>query len=151
VALVLAVAIGFGANWLGKKLAGPNLALHAKVTTSSQFPGQGTDYTLLVDGDPDTLGFHTLDGGQQWAVIDLGQVRKFSKIHVYNRPDGYEERAVPIKIEVSKDNVNYTQIAERKETFAKWTAKGLRAEGRYIRLKNTPPNFFHLGEVEVYR
>jgi hypothetical protein len=139
-----------GGRWLSKKLDGPNLALHAAVTTSSQFPGQGTDHTLLVDGDPDTLGFHTLEGAQQWVVIDLGKICKIKKIVVYNRSDGYEERAVPLKVEVSKDNQNYTQVAERKETFDKWTARRLHAEARYIRMKNTPPNFFHLGEVEVY-
>jgi hypothetical protein len=149
-ALILALAVGFGGKWLTKKLSGPNIALRATVTISSQFPGQGADHGLLVDGDPDTLGFHTLDGGQQWVVIDLGTVRRFNKIVVHNRPDGFEERAVPLKVEVSKDNVNFTQIAERKESFDKWTAKRLNAEGRYIRLKNTPPNFFHLAEVEVY-
>ena len=76
--------------------------------------------------------------------------QKIKKIVVSNRPDGYEERAVPLKVEVSKDNQNYTQVAERKETFDKWTARGLNAEGRYIRMKNTPPNFFHLAEVEIY-
>jgi len=150
VVIVLAVIGIVGGRWLDKKFGRPNLAFHKPVTTSSQYPGQGVDHTLLVDGDPDTMGFHTMDGGQQWAVIDLGKVCKFDKVVVYNRPDGYEERAVPLKIEVSKDNVTYTQIAERKETFTKWTAKKLRAEGRYVRLKNTPPHFFHLGEVEVY-
>jgi hypothetical protein len=149
-ALVLVVGGGVGGKWLAKKLGKPNIALKAQVTVSSQFPGQGTDHSLLVDGDPDTMGFHTMDGGQQWVVIDLGKARKFDKIVVYNRPDGYEERAVPLKIEVSNDNTNWTQIAERKETFDKWTVKGLKAEGRYVRLKNTPPNFFHLGEVEIY-
>jgi hypothetical protein len=150
VAVVLFLAVGMGGRWVSKKLDGPNLALHAAVSTSSQFPGQGTDHTLLVDGDPDTLGFHTLEGAQQWVVIDLGKVCKIKKIVVYNRPDGYEERAVPLKVEVSKDNQTYTQVAERKETFDKWTARRLHAEARYIRMKNTPPNFFHLGEVEVY-
>jgi len=150
VTLALALAIGLPGKWLSKKLGRPNVALHAVVTTSSQFPGQGTDHTMLVDGDPDTLGFHTLEGGQQWVVIDLGKVRKFDKIVVSNRPDGFEDRAVPLKVEVSLDNQNYTQVVERKETFDKWTAKGLKAEGRYIRLKNTPPNFFHLAEVELY-
>jgi hypothetical protein len=150
VGLVLAVAGGFGGKWLLKKLSGPNLALHAAVTVSSQFPGQGVDHSLLVDGDPETLGFHTLDGGQQWVVIDLGKVRKFNKVVVYNRADGFEDRAAPLKVEVSKDNLNYTQVAERKTTFDKWSAKGLRAEARYVRLKNTPPNYFHLGEVEIY-
>jgi len=150
VGLVLLVGVGFAGKWLNKKLSGPNIALHAAVTISTQFPGQGVDHSLLVDGDPDTLGFHTLEGGQQWAIIDLGKVRKFHKIVVYNRPDGFEERAVPLKVEVSNDNVNYTQVVERKESFDKWTAKGLKAEGRYVRLKNTTPNFFHLAEVEIY-
>jgi hypothetical protein len=150
VGAALAVVVGLAGRWISVKLNGPNLALHAAVTVSSQFPGQGVDHTLLVDGDPDTLGFHTLEGGQQWVVIDLGKVRKFNKVVVYNRPDCCEERTVPLKVEVSKDNVNYTQIAERKQTFDKWTAKGFHAEGRYVRLKNTPPNFFHLGEVELY-
>jgi hypothetical protein len=150
VLVILAVAGILGGKWLDKKFGKPNLALHAPVTTSSQFPGQGTDHTLLVDGDPDTMGFHTMDGGQQWVVIDLGKPRRFDKVVVYNRPDGFEERAVPLKIEISNDNVNYTQVAERKENFDKWTARKLHAEARYIRLKNTPPNYFHLGEVEVY-
>ena len=150
VTLLLVAGLGFGGRWLVKKLGKPNLALRAAVTVSSQFPGQGTDHTLLVDGDTDNLGFHTQDGGQQWVLIDLGKVKKLDKIVVYNRSDGYEERAVPIKIEISSDNQSWKQIAERKESFDKWTVKGLRAEGRFLRLKNTPPNFFPLAEVEAY-
>jgi len=151
VAIVLAGGLGFLGKWVHAKVMGPNIALHCPVTVSSQFAGQGTDHTLLVDGDPDTLGFHTQDGGQQWVVIDLGRVRKINRVVVYNRSDGFEERAVPIKIEVSNDNQNYKQIAERKENFDKWTVKHLHAEGRYVRLKNTPPNYFHLGEVEIFQ
>lgn len=151
VAIILAAGLGFFGKWVNAKLIGPNIALHCPVTISSQYAGQGTDHTLLVDGDPDTLGFHTLDGGQQWVVIDLGKVRKIGRIVVYNRADGFEERAVPIKIEVSDDNQNYKQIAERKEIFDKWTVKHLHAAGRYVRLKNTPPNCFHLGEVEIFQ
>jgi hypothetical protein len=150
VAVVLTLAVIFSAKWLDKKFGKPNIALGATVTISSQFPGQGTDHALLVDGDPDTLGFHTLEHGQNWVVLDLGKVKKFDKIVVYNRPDGYEDRAVPLKVEVSKDGQNYTQIAERKETFDKWTQKGLHAEARYVRLKNNPGQFFHLAEVELY-
>jgi hypothetical protein len=153
--VVLAVLIVGGALfWTGNKIASkfakPDLALHRPVTVSSQFPGQGTDHTLLVDGDHDNLGFHTNIDPQSWVTIDLGAVKKFDKIVVYNRADGYEERAVPIKIEVSNDNVHWKQIAERKDVFDKWTAKHLHAEGRYVRLKNTPPNYFHLAEVEIY-
>ncbi len=146
--------VGGALFWVGDKInskfAKPNLALHRPVTVSSQYPGQGTDHSLLVDGDHDNLGFHTNLDPQSWVTIDLGAVKKFDKVVVYNRADGFEERAVPLKIEVSKDNVKWTQIAERKETFDKWTARNLHAEGRYVRLKNTPPNYFHLAEVEIY-
>ena len=148
--LIVGGAFGWVGNKVASKFAKPNVALHRPVTTSSQFPGQGTAHTLLVDGDHDNLGFHTNIDTQSWAVIDLGAVKKFDRIVVYNRADGFEERAVPMKIEVSNDNTNWTQVAERKETFDKWTAKKLHAEARYVRLKNTPPNYFHLAEVEVY-
>jgi hypothetical protein len=148
--LILGGALAWTGNKITTKFGKPNLALHRPVTVSSQFPGQGTDHTLLVDGDHDNLGFHTNIDPQSWAMIDLGAVKKFNKIVVYNRADGFEERAVPIKIEVSSDNATWKQIAERKETFDKWTVKNLHAEGRYVRLKNTPPNYFHLAEVEVY-
>jgi hypothetical protein len=148
--LIVGGALGWTGNKIASKFAKPNIALHRPVTTSSQFPGQGLDHTLLVDGDHDTLGFHTNIDPQSWVVIDLGAVKKFDKIVVYNRADGFEERAVPLKVEVSNDNVTWTQIAERKTTFDKWSAKNLHAEGRYVRLKNTPPNYFHLAEVEIY-
>ncbi len=150
VALIVGGALVWTGNKVASKFAAPNLALHRPVTISSQYPGQGTDHSLLVDGDHENLGFHTNAGPQEWATIDLGAVKKFNRVVVYNRADGFEERAVPLKIEVSNDNVNWKQVAERKETFDKWTAKSLHAEGRYVRLKNTPPNFFHLSEVEIY-
>jgi hypothetical protein len=147
--LVLAIALGLGVNWLVDKFSAPNIALHKTVTVSSQFPWDGKDPSKLVDGDTDNMGFHTNSDGQQWVVIDLGSVRKFDKIVVYNRPE-YQDRAVPLKVEVSKDGKDYSQIAERKESFDKWKVKGLHAEGRYVRFKNTPGNYFHLSEVEIY-
>jgi len=149
VGVVLAAGLGLGGNWLVGKLSGPNIALHKTVTTSSQFPWDGKEPAKLVDGDTDNMGFHTNNDGQQWVVIDLGSVKKFDKIIVYNRPE-YQDRAVPLKVEVSKDGQDYKQIAERKETFDRWKVKGLRSEGRYVRFKNPPGNYLHLSEVEIY-
>lgn len=148
--LLLAGLFGAAGTWLDRKYGKPNLALHRPVTVSSQFATQGTDHRLLVDEDRDNLGFHTESDGQQWVLIDLGSVRKFDKVVVYNRSDCCQERAVPLRLEVSKDNERFTFLRERKEIFDKWTAKGLHTEGRYVRLLNTPPNFFHLSEVEIY-
>jgi hypothetical protein len=150
VTLVLAASFGVAARWLDKKFGKPNIALHCPVTVSSQYPLAGTDHSLLVDGDTDNMGFHTENSGQQWVVIDLGSIRKFDKVVVYNRSDGYQDRAVPLRLEVSSDNVHFTHLRERKETFDKWTASDLHAEGRYVRLLNSPPNAFHLSEVKIY-
>jgi len=148
--VLLAGLCGAVGAWLDKKYGKPNLALHCPVTVSSQSASEGKDHRLLVDGDRDNLGFHTESRGQQWVVIDLGAVRKFDKVVVYNRSDCCQERAVPLRLEVSKDNQKFAPLREWKDVSDKWTAKGLRAEGRYVRLLNTPPNFFHLSEVEVY-
>ncbi|HEX7599344.1 MAG TPA: discoidin domain-containing protein [Polyangia bacterium] len=149
-ALALTVALGFAARWIDAKFSKPNLALGRPVRTSSQYPGAGENPALLVDGDRENLGFHTNADGQQWVVIDLGAIRPFDKVVVYNRAEGQHKRAVPLRLEVSDDDKKYTLLRERKETFAVWTAKGLHTKGRYIRLQNTPPNYFHLSEVEIY-
>jgi hypothetical protein len=147
-ATLLLAMLAWAGSWVRAKMS-PNLAFHRPVFASS-LNGYGPDATRLVDGITDEIGFHTNGGDQQWVVIDLGDVKKFDKIVVYNRPDCCGERAVPLKVEVSNDNRSFTQIAERSEVFDKWTVNHLRTEGRYIRLKNTPPNYFHLAEVEVY-
>jgi hypothetical protein len=147
--LVLVAILGFGGSWVISKIAKPNLAFHRSVSVSSQYESLGSEPGRLVDGDTGNMGFHTYSGGQQWVVIDLGSVRKFDKVVVYNRPE-LQERAVPLRMEVSRDGQTYTPLAERKETFKKWISKGLHAEGRYLRLMNTPPNYFHMSEVEVY-
>jgi hypothetical protein len=151
IAGVVALAVvGFLVNWIASFMAKPNIALHSGVEVSSQYPGEGMDHTLLVDGDHSNLGFHTNCEGEQFVIIDLGAIRKFDKVVVYNRADGFQERAVPLKLEVSRDHQNFQLRAVKKEVFDKWTVSGLKAEARYLRLKNTAPNCFHLAEVEVY-
>jgi len=146
---VLLVFVSLVSNWVGARFEKPNVALHRAVEVSSQYPGAGEDHTLLVDGDRTNLGFHTNCEGPQWVVVDLGSVRRFDKVVVFNR-DEFQERAVPLYLDVSSDKLTWRQLAMRKEVFDKWTASGLRADGRYVRLRHTPNNCFHLSEVEVY-
>ena len=108
----------------------PNIALHRPVEVSSQIGGTGEDHSQLVDGDPDTLGFHTLCEGNQFVIIDLGSVRNFDTVVVYNRLAGCQDRAVPLRLDVSSDHREFHQIAEKKEVFDKWVASGLGAKGR---------------------
>lgn len=146
--VMVAVVVGLAAMGLYKRIV-PNLALHRPVSASST-NAWAPDPNGLTDGITDVMGVHTNAGGQQWLVIDLGEVKEFDTVVVYNRPDCCAERAVPLRIQVSSDNRSYTQIAKRDESFDTWTATNLHAKGRYVRLENTPPNFLHLAEVEVY-
>ena len=148
-AVALIVVASVITNWIGSRFEKPNIALHRSVEVSSQYPGAGEDHSLLVNGDRTNLGFHTNCEGPQFVIVDLGAVRQFNKVVVYNRAE-YQERAVPLYLEVSSDHKTYKQLAVKKEVFDSWAASGLGATGRYVRLRNTPPNCFHLAEIEVY-
>lgn len=150
-AALVAVGVLFGVyGGYAKATAKPNLAFHRPVTISSQYPGEGLDHSLLVDGDTTNLGFHTQGGGNQYCIIDLGAVKSFSKVVVSNRADCCQERGVPLQLAISSDGTNYRKVAEKRETFDTWTADKLNAKARYVKLTLTSNNFLHLSEVEVY-
>lgn len=149
-ALVLLAIAWSISGAIEKKFAKPNVALGRPVTISSQFGDTALDHTLLVDGDKTNLGFHTDNGPNQWVMIDLGISRNITKVVVYNRVECCQERAVPLRLEVSDDGVNFRKVLDRTEEFDVWTAKGFEAKGRYVRLRHLGSNFLHFAEVEVY-
>jgi hypothetical protein len=149
-ALVLLAIAWTISGTVEKRFAKPNIALGRPVTISTQFADAALDHTLLVDGDRTNLGFHTDNGPNQWVTIDLGSPKSISKVVVYNRVECCQERAVPLRLEVSDDNVNFKKVVDRTEEFDVWTAKGLDIRGRYVRLRHLGANFLHLAEVEIY-
>jgi hypothetical protein len=135
---------------MAKLADSPNLALHRPVTVVTQHSLFGRDTSLLVDGDHTNLGFHTLEGPNQTATIDLGGVHRVSRVVVYNRSDCCQERAVPLRIEVSEDGKSFRAVADRTQTFDRWIAKFSSTRARYVRLTYLGKTAFHLSEVEVY-
>jgi len=130
---------------------GRNLALNKNVTLSSTHPSWGRDPSQLVDGIRTDLGFHTLEAANQFATIDLGASYRIRRVVVYNRTECCQDRAVPLRIDVSENGKEYRKVAERTEPFqAEWTAKFSSTKARYVRLTDLSANFFHLNEVEVY-
>ncbi|MEW9799429.1 discoidin domain-containing protein [Alteromonas sp. CYL-A6] len=55
-------------------------------------------------------GFHTQREKNPWLVVDLKTIRNLDKIVVYNREGTYFTRALSLKIEVSKDLRNWTEV-----------------------------------------
>jgi hypothetical protein len=147
--VLLAIAWSISAS-VEKKFGKPNIALGRPVTISSQFGDTALDHTLLVDGDKTNLGFHTDTGPNQWVMIDLGSSKNISKVVVYNRAECCQDRAIPLRLEVSDDGANFRKVADRTEEFDVWTAKGFNEKGRYVRLRHLGSNFLHLAEVEIY-
>jgi hypothetical protein len=128
-----------------------NLALHKHVTVVTTHPVWGKDPSQLVDGNKTEMGFHTIEAANQTATIDLGQAYRISRVVVYNRTDCCQERAVPLRIDVSEDGKDFKKVALRTEPFnPDWTAEFSRVKARYVRLTNLSPTYFHLTEVEVY-
>jgi hypothetical protein len=141
--------LGFGGVKLFQLSPGENIALH-RPTQVSSIAAEGTQGAELVDGITDNLGFHTNDEPNPSVVIDLGTSRRFDRIVVYNRADCCQERAIPLSIDVSDDGTTFRTVAKRNMVFEKWTAKGLHARGRYVRLQLHAAHYFHLAEVEIY-
>ena len=150
-ALVLTIiVIGVSALWRSL-VKHPNLALNKSVSIQTSGAEWGRDPKGLVDGNKAELGFHTIEGANQNATIDLGRVQTVSRVVVYNRVECCQERAVPLRIEVANDGKHYRKVAERDEPFGlTWTADFPSTKARYIRLTNLNTTYFHLTEVEVY-
>lgn len=150
-ALVLLAIAWFITGAIEKRLAKPNIALGRPITTSSNYSADAPlDHPLLVDGNRTNLGFVTKDAPNQWVMIDLGSTKNISKVVVYNRVDCCQDRAIPLRLEVSDDGINFKKVVDRTDEFEVWTAKGLDAKGRYVRLRHLGANFLHFAEVEVY-
>ena len=150
IAVALVVVVVGLALAIDKATTRPNLAMHRPVTVVTPHREYGRDPSLLVDGDLTNLGFHTIEAPNQNVTIDLVKLQRISRVVVYNRADCCQDRAVPLKIEVSQDNQHFRQVAERKEHFEKWKANFPTTYARYVRLTDLNSAAFHLSEVEVY-
>jgi hypothetical protein len=145
----VALAVGIAA-WLPLRSFGHNLALHRPVTVVTTHPAFGTDPKQLVDGDRQNIGFHTIQAPNQHVTIDLGRVQPISRVVVYNRSDCCQDRAVPLRLEISTDGKSFQLAEERHGPFERWQVELPNTPARYVRLSNQRNEFFHLSEVEVY-
>jgi hypothetical protein len=107
--ITLAVALFSVASvWLGVKLLSrKNLALHKNVAVTSSCADLDVSPERLVDGNRSELGFHSEKEPDPSATIDLGRVRRLHSVQVYNRLDCCQARAVPLRLELSSDGVEY--------------------------------------------
>jgi hypothetical protein len=147
---LVATAVGalLGLSHLARR---PNLALHRPVVASDSDPTFGVDPQRVVDGDRSNLGFHTTDRADAMITIDLGTVRRITRVDVYNRADCCQERVVPLALELSDDGKDYRFVTRNDRVFDLWRVRlPSPTMARFVRLKHETAAPFHLSEVEVY-
>lgn len=133
-----------------------NLALNKPATISSTSRWTTTLHpTGANDGNvKKDFGFHTSDKGTQWWKVDLQEVKEVGMIKVYNRGDGYQDRAKNLKVSYSLDDKTYTAIprpddGKAFDTLTLNINNGQGVKARYIKVELNDGNPLHLAQVEV--
>jgi hypothetical protein len=145
VALVLVVvAVG---RWRERRV---DLAAGASWTASSKYPEGGCGpREQRCEGSPNFFFCTTATEPKPWLLIDLGKVQPFSGIAVENRLDCCGDRAVPLFVQVSRDNREWKTVARRREPFTTWRERFPRVRARWVKLYVDRPSYFHLSQVRV--
>lgn len=149
--LLLAVLLGAVLGVLHgiRKHKAKDLALGKSWTVSSQafqcHPGENE-----CGGVPTKILFHTKDDASPFFEYDLGERTAFSSVVVTNRQDGYQERAVPLVLEVSDDQKTYRELARQDATFSVWEPAFPKQQARFVRLRVPRRTHLHLESVEIH-
>jgi hypothetical protein len=127
---------------------GPNLAAGRPWRASSTFascdpghPGCG--------GAAARFFFHTQEEAFPWVEFDLGGPKWVRRVEVRNRLDCCGERAVPLAVEVSDDDVRWVEVARKDIPFDTWTAKFPSVRASHVRLRVLRKSFLHLEDVAI--
>lgn len=145
-ALLLACVLGAVAKLTWR----PNLARNKPVAVTSAEPRVRARPRSLVDGNRRSLGFHTQNLKDQSATIDLGSAKVIHSVEIYNRIDCCQARAVPLRVELSIDGVEYTTVGRQTTSFLSWKVAVPELTARFVRVSHEGAGYFHLAEVEVY-
>lgn len=97
-----------------------------------------------------SIFFHTREEEQPWVEFDLGAPITFRSVSVRNRTDGFQDRAVPLVLEVSDDRQTWRQLGQRDDPFITWTSSFDAVSARYVRLRAARRTFLHLESIKVH-
>ncbi len=97
--------------------------------------------------------FHTSNQDDEWAEVTLPKISLVSSI-VIDNSETNRGRAVPLKVEVSEDGQNWSQVFETDEVQTQWTIDLSNApvKARLIRIHGSigRKDFLHLRRVLVF-
>jgi hypothetical protein len=137
---------------------GKNIALNCVAFQSSGYPGCGSTPQAAVNGiKTGKAAFHTQTEENAWWMVDLGAVRSFDEIVIYNRLDSNcAGRAKNIVVLLSADGERWDQLYSHDGTIFGGVdgyplrIQKARSTARFVRIKNPEKQFLHLDEIEIY-
>ena len=148
--LVIAIAIGCVATFgVQKLLQRPNVADGKPWRASSSWAECDTE-TQKCGSVSTRVFFHTQEDATPWLEIDLRAPTAFSSLTIKNRSDCCDDRAVPLVVEVSNDQQNWTEVARKKAVFSVWRPKFATQHARYVRVRVARKSWLHLEKVAVH-
>lgn len=145
--LVLIPSIAFG---LTELLKPADLAKGKPWRASSKY-ADCYPHIISCGGARTAIFFHTLQENEPWVEIDLGAPTEFTSVEVWNRSDGWGDRAYPLALEVSDDQSSWRFVNRQDEEQKVWRVKFQPLTARYVRLRALRNTILHLDSVRVYR
>ena len=140
---VLLLVLGTSAvRAVQRQLDPPSLLLGKPFRTSSRISHDPGNAKLL---------FHTDRDLSPWVEYDLQGPLTLREVVIFNRSDCCTEAVLPLTVEVSDDQQNWTKVAEQKTTFSSPLALSFPpVQTRYLRLRVERTSYLHLEGVEAH-
>jgi len=148
-AALTAALLSVGALRLHIARQGADVALGKPWRISAPYSGYPASGTVQPNPRGGVL-FHTTDAANNWVEVDLGAPKSVHMVEVVNRQDCCQERAFPLVVELSTDQKTWVEVDKKTEPFSRWTADFSSQQARWVRLRNTSKNFFHLQTFSVH-
>jgi len=154
--LVLLGLAGIGVlAWVGMVIFSPtNIALHKRTIVSSNQANTTAPEGGLTDGsNGEPYGAHTAFEDNPWVRVDLGDVYQLKKIKIFNRTDCCFDEHLPLTLEISENEVSFSELDRRTTSFSQWSPWVFFPEGkraRYIQVRGAKGKFVVLSELEAY-
>jgi hypothetical protein len=124
------------------------------VVASSKHPNSSALEGGLTDGNNrDPYGVHTNFEDNPLVRVDLGEIYRLKKIKIYNRTDCCFDSSLPLTLEISEDEVNFTELDQKTTSFSQWSPWVFSPEGkraRYIQVRAPKGKFLALSELEAF-
>ncbi|MEO7668762.1 MAG: hypothetical protein ABIW57_05465 [Polyangia bacterium] len=130
-------------------MAPPDLALSARITTSSVFPDTPAPGTVPPHQQP--FFFHTNAEDHPWITFDLPHIANVRTVRITTRTDCCRERTVPLNIEVPDGQGGWRLVCQRRVPFSSWTCDTGGVATAVVRVRLAAHDMLHLSQVQIFQ